>query len=114
MHIISATPSAVTHIEKMIAKQGSGIGMRLSVKDSGCSGKKYEVSIINDHNKNPDDKLYDLNNNGLILCVDPVSFAYLAGTVIDYEIDKKTLSGKLVFNNPNQKAACGCGESFHV
>ncbi len=111
---ITATPAAVLHIQKMIAKQGMGIGMRLSVKDSGCSGKKYIVTLINPEDIQPDDHVYEINNNNQILkiCVDPKSFMYTAGVVIDYA--QKNLTGNLVFHNPNTKASCGCGESFYV
>lgn len=114
---ISATPAAVSHIQKMIAKQGSGIGMRLSVKDSGCSGKKYIVALIHSEDIHADDHVYEINNNqnneeNLKICVDPKSFIYTAGVVIDYI--KKGLNGNFVFLNPNEKASCGCGESFYV
>ncbi len=111
---ISATPAAVLHIQKMIAKQGAGIGMRLSVKNSGCSGKSYVVALINQEDIRPDDHVYEVSNNNqtLKICVDPQSFVYTAGVVIDYV--KKNLNGNFVFHNPNEKASCGCGESFYV
>ena len=114
---ISATPAAISHIQKMIAKQGGGIGMRLSVKNSGCSGKKYIVALINPEDIKPDDHVYNINNNinneeNLKICVDSKSFVYTAGVVIDYV--KKNLNGNFVFHNPNEKASCGCGESFYV
>jgi iron-sulfur cluster assembly protein len=108
---ISATPAAVSHIQKMIAKQGYGIGMRLSIKDSGCSGKKYVVALVKSEEINPDDHVY-LIGNDLKICVDPKSFVYIAGVEIDYV--KKNLNGNFVFHNPNEKASCGCGESFYV
>lgn len=114
---ISVTSAAVLHIQKMIAKQGGGIGMRLSVKDSGCSGKKYIVALINPDDIKSDDHVFDIaidinNKNHLKICVDPKSFVYTAGVVIDYV--KKNLGGNFVFHNPNEKASCGCGESFYV
>jgi len=113
MHAISVTPAAAAHIQKMLDRRGSGVGMRLRVENSGCSGKKYVVELIDEQDKHPDDKVYFLDNSAtLILCVDPVSYAYVAGTQIDYE--HKNLKGQFVYHNPNEKAACGCGESFYV
>ncbi|HEV2613403.1 MAG TPA: iron-sulfur cluster assembly accessory protein [Gammaproteobacteria bacterium] len=109
MNEITATPHAITHIKKQLAKRGKGIGMRLAVKDAGCTGKKYILDLIDAHN--PEDLIYNIDTD-LIICVDPTSFVFVAGTQIDYE--KKDLNGKFVFHNPNEKAACGCGESFHV
>ena len=109
MNEITATPNAITHIKKQLAKRGKGIGMRLAVKDAGCTGKKYILDLIDAHN--PEDLIYNLDTD-LIICVDPTSFVFVAGTQIDYE--KKNLNGKFVLHNPNEKAACGCGESFHV
>jgi iron-sulfur cluster assembly protein len=94
---LSVTPNAVIHIKKQLAKRGSGIGMRLAVKDAGCTGKKYILDLIDE--SNTDDLIYSLDKeDDLILCVD----------------EKQGLNGKFVFHNPNEKAACGCGESFHV
>jgi iron-sulfur cluster assembly protein len=106
---ISATPKAIEHIQKMLKKRGSGIGMRLSIKNSGCSGKKYIVSLIDEIN--PEDHIYELAQN-IKIYVDANSFVYVAGTVIDYV--KKGLNENFVFHNPNEKASCGCGESFYV
>jgi iron-sulfur cluster assembly protein len=108
---LSVTPNALIHIKKQLAKRGSGIGMRLAVKDAGCTGKKYILDLIDE--SNTDDLIYSLDKeDDLILCVDPLSYVFVAGTQIDYE--KQGLNGKFVFHNPNEKAACGCGESFHV
>lgn len=108
---VTVTSAALIHIKKQLAKRGSGIGMRLAVKDSGCSGKKYILDLIDQ--KNSDDLIYIIDKlDNVLLCIDPQSYVYLAGTEIDYE--KKGLTGHFVFHNPNEKAACGCGESFHV
>jgi iron-sulfur cluster assembly protein len=108
---ISATPAAVRHIEKMIAKRGSGAGMRLSVKNSGCSGKKYIVTLIDAAEIHSDDHIFPITST-LRICVDPVSFVTVAGTEVDYA--KKGLNTCFIFNNPQEKASCGCGESFYV
>ncbi len=107
--MLSATPAAITHIKKQLAKRGKGIGMRLAIKDAGCTGKKYILDLIDE--KNSDDLIFMLDEN-IVLCIDPTSYVFVAGTEIDYE--KTELTGKFVFHNPNEKASCGCGESFHV
>lgn len=107
--MITVTESALAHIKKMLAKRGSGIGLRLSIKDSGCSGKSYVLALIDE--TNADDHVYPAGEN-IVVCVDPYSYVFVSDTTIDYE--RTGLNGKLVFHNPHQKSSCGCGESFNV
>lgn len=107
--MITVTESALAHIKKMLTKRGSGIGLRLSIKDSGCSGKSYVVSLIDSTDEK--DHVYSIGDN-IVVCVDAYSYVFVSGTTIDYE--RTGLNGKLVFHNPHQKSSCGCGESFNV
>lgn len=106
---LTATPSAIAHIKKMLTKRGSGIGMRLAVKDTGCSGKSYVVSLVDSTDEK--DHVYSIEDN-LIVCVDPYSYVFVSGTTIDYV--RQGLNGKFMFHNPHEKNSCGCGESFNV
>lgn len=103
------TPAAINHVKKMLAKQISSKYLYLSVKRSGCSGFSYVVEYID--RLHPDDLQFSIDND-LIIFVDRASFPLLKGICIDYV--KTGLNGSLKFNNPNQTAVCGCGESFSI
>ena len=112
MSDITATPAATQHFQTMLKKLNGHYGMRLSVKNSGCSGKRYILEpVIAPKDILTDDKIYPLAGD-LKLYVDSESLKYLIGTEIDYV--KKNLKGQIVFNNPTEKSHCGCGESFYV
>ena len=82
--------------------------IRVGVKSGGCSGLSYELKF--DHNQEEGDKVFE--DNGIKIIVDKKSFLYLIGTTLEYS---GGLNGTgFVFNNPNAKGTCGCGESFHV
>jgi len=104
---ILATPAAVSRLQIMLEKRGKGAGVRFGVKNSGCSGKKYILDLVDDFDSQ--DLIFD---TGVKIAVDPESYVYVAGTTIDYV--KKGLNTQFVFHNPQEKASCGCGESFHV
>lgn len=106
---LKVTPAALAHIKKMLAKQVGGIGMRLAIKETGCSGKTYQVSLID--KTEPNDHVF-MQEDDLIICIDPKSFVFVCGTTIDYA--RQGLGGSFVFLNPNEKGSCGCGESFNV
>ena len=106
---LNLTPAASLHVKKMLAKQSDKKGFRLSVKRSGCSGLSYVVDYIG--TLNTDDLQFFIDED-LTILVDPASFPYLKGVCIDYI--QNGLNGSLKFINPNQTAACGCGESFSV
>jgi iron-sulfur cluster assembly accessory protein len=109
---ITATPAAIRQFQKMLNKLKATKGIRLTVKNSGCSGKKYVLDPIKqDDDIVKSDEVYQLAEN-LTLYVDSESLQYVEGTQIDYEI--KNLKGQVVFNNPKEKSHCGCGESFYV
>jgi len=103
------TPSAIKHIKKILAKQVRGKCFRLSIKRSGCSGFAYVVDYID--SLHAEDLKFSIDND-LVVFVDRLSFPILKGVCIDYV--QNGLNGTLKFINPNQTAACGCGESFSI
>jgi iron-sulfur cluster assembly protein len=105
---VSLTPAAARHVAKSLAKRGSGIGLRLAVKTSGCNGFAYGLEFVDA--ANPDDQCFE--NHGVKVIVDPVSLSMLAGTELDFV--REGLNEGFKFNNPNATANCGCGESFSV
>lgn len=106
------TDAACLYIKKMLEK-AQGLGFRLSIKKTGCSGYSYLPEII--AKANPADITFDLSN-GVTVFVDATWLHLLADLHVDYiEEEKSGLKQKrLVFTNPNESSRCGCGESFHV
>jgi iron-sulfur cluster assembly protein len=105
---ITMTQAAADHVRKFLANRGKGVGLRLGVRTSGCSGMAYVLEFADA--LEPDDQVFD--NQGVKVIVDPKSLLYLDGTELDYA--KEGLNEGFKFNNPNVKDACGCGESFNV
>jgi iron-sulfur cluster assembly protein len=105
---ITMTESAAKHIRQQIEKNGSGVGLRLGVKKSGCSGFAYTMDIAQEIFEN--DKVFE--GFGAKLVVDAESLPFLEGTELAYV--KEGLGHVFKFNNPNVKNQCGCGESFAV
>lgn len=106
--MITITEQASTKIQKNLARRGGGIGIRLGVKTTGCSGLAYVLEYVD--TPYPEDVRYD--SNGSTVFVDPKSLAYLDGVEVDYV--RKGLNEGFEFINPNSKDSCGCGESFRV
>ena len=105
---VTLSERAAEHVTKFIAKRGKGIGIRLGVKTSGCSGMAYKLEFAD--SAEPEDVVFD--THGLKILVDPRSLPYIDGTELDYA--KEGLNEGFRFNNPNVKDQCGCGESFNV
>ena len=105
---VSLTPAAARHVAKSLAKRGSGIGLRLAVKTSGCNGFAYALEFVDA--ANTEDECFE--THGVKVIVDPRSLGMLAGTELDFV--REGLNEGFKFNNPNAKANCGCGESFAV
>ena len=105
---ISLTPAAASHIERYLAHRGKGIGLRLGVKTTGCSGLAYKLEYADA--LQPEDVVFE--SNGIKVLVDPKSLAYIDGTELDFARDG--LNEGFKFNNPNVQSECGCGESFQV
>ena len=105
---ISLTPAAARHVEKSLRKRGSGIGLRVAVKTSGCSGFAYALEFVDA--ANDEDQRFEAH--GVTVVVDPRSLSMLDGTDLDFV--REGLNEGFKFHNPNARANCGCGESFAV
>lgn len=106
--MISLTEKAAQHISNFLTKRGKGEGIRLGVKNSGCSGMSYALEFVDQIH--PEDMIFE--QHGVKIFVDPKSHVYLDGTELDFV--KEGLQEGFKFTNPNAKDECGCGESFHV
>ncbi|MES9941681.1 MAG: iron-sulfur cluster assembly accessory protein [Candidatus Thiodiazotropha sp. 6PLUC2] len=106
---IELTDNAARHVEKMLASHGSGIGLRLGTKKSGCTGFAYIV----DYAEHVDDDDNVFESHGVKVVVDSSSLSMLDGMTIDY-VKENALNEGFEFINPNVKESCGCGESFSV
>jgi iron-sulfur cluster assembly protein len=105
---ISLTDSAADRVKSFLATRGRGVGLRLSVRKTGCSGFAY---VINYADASQDgDRVFE--DRGVKVFVDPDSLPLLDGTVVDFV--KQGLNEAFRFRNPNVKGECGCGESFSV
>ena len=105
---ISLTAAAASHIERNLAERGKGLGLRVGVKTTGCSGLAYKLEFAD--SLAPDDVVFE--SNGIKVLVDPKSLAYIDGTELDFARDG--LNEGFKFKNPNVQSECGCGESFQV
>lgn len=108
--MIEISTDADKQIRKLLDKQGlPGGGLRVGVKAGGCSGLSYVFAWEPD--ARPEDETF-LGPEGARVFVDRKSFAFLDGTVLDY--DTSLMSKGFTFNNPKAKSTCGCGTSFSV
>lgn len=105
---ISLTESAANRARTFLEKRGKGLGLRLGVKTSGCSGLAYVLEFVDDLNE--DDQVFE--QHGVKVIIDSKSLVYLQGTELDFV--KEGLNEGFKFHNPNIKDECGCGESFTV
>ena len=105
---VTLTDRAAEHVQRYMQKRGKGVGLRLGVKTTGCSGLAYKLEFADEIK--PEDRRFE--SNGVTVLIDPKSLAYLDGTELDYV--REGLNEGFKFNNPNEKDRCGCGESFNV
>ena len=105
---VTLTDAAARHITRYLTKRGQGVGVRLGVKTTGCSGMAYKLEFADA--LEADDLQFD--SFGVTVLVDPKSLPYIEGMELDYT--REGLNEGFKFNNPNVKDACGCGESFQV
>ncbi|MFO7954307.1 iron-sulfur cluster assembly protein IscA [Thioalkalivibrio sp.] len=105
---ITVTEPAAERIQSFLEKRGKGVGVRLGVRTTGCSGMAYVVEFADD----VEDTDTVFEDRGVKLVVNPKSLVYLDGTELDF--GKEGLNEGFRFNNPNEKARCGCGESFSI
>ena len=102
------TEIAAQRVQNFLKSRGKGIGLRLGVKTTGCSGMAYVIEFVDEL----DDSDTVFETNGVKVVVDPKSLIFLDGTQVDFS--KEGLNEGFQFINPNAKDACGCGESFTV
>lgn len=102
------TPAAIERVKKFLQARGKGVGLRLGVKTSGCSGMAYVLEFVDE--LQAEDEVF--NYDGVNIIVDGKSLVYLDGTELDFV--KEGLNEGFKFNNPNVTGECGCGESFTV
>ena len=105
---VSITVAAAKRIKHLLASRGQGLGLRIAVKESGCSGYMYDIGYADELTDN--DRLFESHDAKVI--IDTQSLTFLDGTEIDY--GQEGLNETFKFNNPNTTAQCGCGESFVV
>ena len=105
---ITLTENAARHVSAHLAKRGRGVGLRLGVRTSGCSGLAYKLEYADD--LRAEDLQFE--SHGVRVIVDPKSLPYLDGTELDFA--REGLNEGFKFNNPNVQDSCGCGESFNV
>ena len=109
-NVLSVTSKATEQIKNIMSKAPNGMdSVVIGVDKSGCSGYSYKLDFANSSNL----KNYELiNQDGAKVLIDPKATMFLLGSVMDYRTDK--LSSRFVFDNPNEKSTCGCGESFTI
>lgn len=105
---ITMTDAAASRVLTFLDNRGKGIGLRLGVRTSGCSGMAYMLEFVDELQS--EDHVFE--QNGVKVIVDSKSMLYLDGTELDFT--KEGLNEGFKFNNPNAADECGCGESFTV
>jgi iron-sulfur cluster assembly protein len=105
---ITLTEAAASRVKDFLDNRGKGVGLRLGVKTTGCSGMAYVIEFADA--VEADDVVFE--DRGIKLIINPKSLVYLDGTELDY--DREGLNEGFKFKNPNVKDMCGCGESFNV
>ena len=102
------TEAAAERVRTMMAARPGTAGLKIGIKKGGCAGMEYELSWADSVGKFDD----VIEEKGARVIVDPSAVLYLLGTEMDWKVDK--LAAQFVFNNPNQKSSCGCGESVDL
>ena len=105
---VTLSEAAARHVSRYIARRGKGVGVRLGVKTTGCSGLAYKLEYADEIA--PEDHVFE--DHGVKVLIDPKSLSYLDGTELDFV--REGLNEGFKFNNPNVRGECGCGESFNV
>lgn len=105
---ISITETAAKHVAEQLADRGHGLGIRVGVKTTGCSGMAYVLEFVD--SLDVGDQVFE--EQGVKIIVDPKSLVYIDGTEMDFV--KQGVNEGFEFRNPNAKGECGCGESFSV
>ena len=108
--VISISDSAARQIKKILSSSNDDVeGIIVGVDKTGCSGYAYKIDYAKKHNI----KNFELiETKGVKVYIEPTATMFLIGSEMDYSKDK--LASRFVFNNPNEKSSCGCGESFNI
>jgi len=107
--LMTLTDAAAERVRALLAEKGEGAGsLKIGVKNGGCAGMEYTLSW----SEKPEPLDEAVEDKGVKILIEPKAVLYLLGTEMDYKVDK--LAAQFVFNNPNQKSACGCGESVNL
>jgi len=107
--VMTLTPAAADRVKAIMASKGPAVaGLKIGIKKGGCAGMEYTMDWAETVAK------FDevVEQDGARVIIDPKAVLYLLGTEMDYKADK--LAAQFVFNNPNQKSSCGCGESVNL
>jgi iron-sulfur cluster assembly protein len=106
--VMTLTDAAAARVASLIAQKPDVKALKIGIKKGGCAGMEYTMTWADEIGK------FDevIEDKGAIVLIDPAAIIYLLGTEMDFKVDK--LSSQFVFNNPNQKSACGCGESVNL
>ena len=108
--LITITSSAADQIKKILSNAPDGMdSIVVGVDKSGCSGYSYKLDFANSSELKD---FESIDKDGIKILIDPKATMFLLGSIMDYRTDK--LSTRFVFDNPNEKSSCGCGESFSV
>ena len=109
-NILSITSEAAEQIKKILSNAPTGSdSVLVGIDKSGCSGYSYKLDFANSSKL---ENCEIIHNHGVKVLIEPKATMYLLGSVMDYRTDK--LSSRFVFDNPNEKSTCGCGESFSI
>jgi iron-sulfur cluster assembly protein len=106
--MISVTEEASKKIKSNLTRRGQGMGIRLGVRTTGCSGLAYVLEYVDAVNAED----IAVEQQGFVVVIDPKSSAYLNGVEVDYV--RQGLNEGFEFRNPNERDRCGCGESFRI
>ena len=109
-NLISITDTACNQIKKIMSNAPKDVdSIVVGVESSGCNGYSYKIDFAN----SSDLKNYEIiDRDGIKILIDPKATMFVLGSTMDYRVDK--LSSRFVFDNPNEKGTCGCGESFSI
>lgn len=108
--MITLTPAAVAQVKRLLSKRGKGVGIRLGVRTTGCSGLAYTLEYVDSYEA--ESGVTNFAQDEFVVLVDQKSLAYMSGLEVDYV--RQGLNEGFEFRNPNERDRCGCGESFRV
>lgn len=106
--VLTLTDAAADRVRDVMAGKPEALALKIGIKKGGCAGMEYTISWAESIGK------FDevVEEKGVKVVIDPAAVLYLIGTEMDWKVDK--FASQFVFNNPNQKSACGCGESVNL